>query len=401
MSAKKVEFCDAIESIEPGFACGDNLASGLAQLRMNNISREGIFDWSDIRRVPVEHKKLARFSLSNGDIAFNCTNSPELVGKAALFRRFREPLLFSNHFLRIRVRRDLFEPGFVAYWLQSSWRRGELQRLAVRWVNQATIRKEDLLQMRLPSPELADQRAITAALDSISALRHNRRYHLQLCDEFLPAVFLKAFGDPKTNPKRYPLVPAGELFDPIRGVKCGPFGSALKKHEYVAAGVPVWTMENVQANNFIEHGCAYITPEKYQELTAYDARNGDILISRAGTVGRMAVVRTRADKSIIHSNLIRLSLNRERLAPEYFVILMTYFGRRVARLKTGQEEAYTFMNTGTLEELPIPLPPVPEQKKFLELLRQHEAFRATQVEALRQADHLFQSLLHRAFNGAH
>jgi hypothetical protein len=38
------------------------------------------------------------------------------------------------------------------------------------------------------------------------------------------------------------------------------------------------------------------------------------------------------------------------------------------------------------------------QQKFAWLMQQQEQFRRTHVEALRQADHLFQTLLHRAFS---
>ena len=134
------------------------------------------------------------------------------------------------------------------------------------------------------------------------------------------------------------------------------------------------------------------------QLKAYSIVEGDVLISRAGTVGRMAIVRTRHQHSIMHSNLIRLALNRALVTPEYFVTLMTWFGSRVAKLKTGQEDAYTFMNTGTLAKLPIPLPPVDMQKRFVSFVRRREQLRATHVEALRQADHLFQTLLHQAFS---
>ena len=150
--------------------------------------------------------------------------------------------------------------------------------------------------------------------------------YLELNDTFLPAAFLQLFGDPATNPVGFPMMTVGTMFSKRRiGAKCGPFGSALKNHEYVAQGIPVWTMDNVGRNEFREEGCLYITPVKFDELEAYDATNGDILISRAGTVGRMAIVRTRHPRSIIHTNIIRLSLDSARCLPVYFTVLMTFF----------------------------------------------------------------------------
>ena len=49
-------------------------------------------------------------------------------------------------------------------------------------------------------------------------------------------------------------------------------------------------------------------------------------------------------------------------------------------------------------ELQIPLPPLPLQRKFAALVDRVERLRAVPREALRQAEHLFSSLLGRAFN---
>jgi len=43
----------------------------------------------------------------------------------------------------------------------------------------------------------------------------------------------------------------------------------LKKHEYRETGIPVWTMDNIQKNDFIERGCLYISEEKFIELKSY------------------------------------------------------------------------------------------------------------------------------------
>jgi type I restriction enzyme S subunit len=50
-----------------------------------------------------------------------------------------------------------------------------------------------------------------------------------------------------------------------------------------------------------------------------------------------------------------------------------------------------------LRATPIPVPKLAHQQRFADLVRGHERLRAAQRESLRQAEHLFQSLLQRAF----
>jgi len=61
--------------------------------------------------------------------------------------------------------------------------------------------------------------------------------------------------------------------------------------------------------------------------------------------------------------------------------------------------AYSFVNPRTLKLLKIPIPPLPLQQHFAHIVHQFERLRAQQREGERQAEHLFQTLLHRAFRG--
>ncbi len=140
------------------------------------------------------------------------------------------------------------------------------------------------------------------------------------------AIFIDMFGDPVRNEKGWKTIMLGELFD--EGVKCGPFGSALKRDEYKKNGIPVWTMDKNIDYRFVENGCLYISNDKYSELNAYAVKSGDIIISRAGTVGKMCVVNTKHNESIISTNLIKLSLTKKYIIPEYFVFLMKYFSKK-------------------------------------------------------------------------
>jgi len=123
-------------------------------------------------------------------------------------------------------------------------------------------------------------------------------------------------------------------------------------------------MDNITLKgDFIDSPSLWVSEYKYQELESYSVLDGDVIISRAGTVGKMGVVRSNSPRSIISTNLIRVRFN-EKLYPEYFVSLMTYCKGRVGNLKTGPDGAFTHMNTGVLSNLEFPYPPLELQRKY-------------------------------------
>jgi type I restriction enzyme, S subunit len=52
-----------------------------------------------------------------------------------------------------------------------------------------------------------------------------------------------------------------------------------------------------------------------------------------------------------------------------------------------------------LAELEVPIPDPNQQQKFAQNVKRYERLRAQQREAPRQAEHFFQTLLHKAFQG--
>ena len=94
-----VKLGDVITHVQPGFACGKRDSDGVVQLRMNNVTTGGRFNWDELTRIPSGFRDMSKHWLRPGDVLFNNTNSAELVGKSALFQGFVEPVVYSNHFL--------------------------------------------------------------------------------------------------------------------------------------------------------------------------------------------------------------------------------------------------------------------------------------------------------------
>ena len=78
---------------------------------------------------------------------------------------------------------------------------------------------------------------------------------------------------------------------------------------------------------------------------------------------------------------------------------MNYCKGRVGRLKTGPDGAFTHMNTGILDSLSFPYPPLPLQKQFAPIVEKIEAIKIKYQASLEELKNLYGSLSQRAFIG--
>ncbi len=262
------------------------------------------------------------------------------------------------------------------------------------------INRKALEGIFVPEIDYDEQKRIAHLLCSIEGLIARRKQHLQKLDDLLKSVFLEMFGDPIINPRKFPIRKMSEFYiNSKEGTKCGPFGSALKKDEFVDSGIPVWNMDNIDPKGrMIMPFRMWITKEKYDKLASYSVIDGDIIISRAGTVGKMCVARMNGEPAIISTNLIRLRLSDE-LQPLYVVFLMTFCKGRKGRLKTGADDAFTHMNTGILDKLEFPYPPITLQNQFTTIVEKVESIEYHYQQSLSDFEVFYGALSQKAFKG--
>jgi type I restriction enzyme S subunit len=303
-------------------------------------------------------------------------------------------------------------PIDTTYYIDSSttsedirWLYFALGSLRLTELNKATgipgLNRNDAYERKLLLPNSDQQRRIAAILDKADSIRRKRKKTLAMADELLKSIFLQVFGDPVNNAKGFSIDEIGSHLSKTRpGTQSGPFGSSLKKHEYVDDGVPVWGVDNVQQNCFVPEAKLFITDKKYEQLYRYNVYPGDVLISRAGTVGRMCIAKPPVKKSIISTNLVRVVLDAGSLLPEYFVSLFTYVPHRLGALKANNKDsAFTFLNPKTLKALRIPIPPIGLQEEYRLITQKIEKQVNTAASQLNGCDALFLSLSQRAFRG--
>jgi type I restriction enzyme, S subunit len=175
--------------------------SGVPNVGMGNI-QAGTLDLEEVRYVELSDEELEKFRLDPGDVLFNRTNSPELVGKAALVEDIGEAV-FASYLIRIQLDRSRAEPSFVAHWINSPWGRAWARRVKRDAIGQSNINASKLAAMPLPLPSLAEQRAIELGIaellhraDEIEARRADWAARVdELWERALEAAFTGALEE--------------------------------------------------------------------------------------------------------------------------------------------------------------------------------------------------------------
>lgn len=154
---------DLAELVEYGTSAKTGSDQGVPVLRMGNIV-EGELDWGNLKYLPTDHADFPKLLLRAGDVLFNRTNSPELVGKTAVYRASDPEASFASYLLRVRLKPGML-PEFFSAFLNSSYGRSWIASVVTQQVGQANVNGTKLRALRVPCPPLDEQARILAAIE--------------------------------------------------------------------------------------------------------------------------------------------------------------------------------------------------------------------------------------------
>lgn len=153
------------EKVEYGTSAKSKTEGGTPVLRMGNI-QDGRFVWDNLVYTDDE-AEISRYLLKHNDVLFNRTNSPELVGKSAIYKS-EMPAIFAGYLIRIHRNEDLLDADYLTYFLNSQIAFDYGKTVVISSVNQANINGSKLKSYPIPAPSLSEQKAIVAKLDDLS-----------------------------------------------------------------------------------------------------------------------------------------------------------------------------------------------------------------------------------------
>jgi len=130
-------------------------SSEVAVLRMGNI-QHGKLDFTNLKYLPKDHKEFPALFLKDGDLLFNRTNSPELVGKTAVYRSEFATCSYASYLIAVSFAEG-FIPEFASAYINSAYGRHWVKSVVVQQVGQANVNGSKLAALSVPLPPLAEQ----------------------------------------------------------------------------------------------------------------------------------------------------------------------------------------------------------------------------------------------------
>lgn len=135
-------------------------------LRMGNL-QNGEIDWSNLAYTSDE-EDIKKYLLKPGDILFNRTNSPELVGKTSIYRG-EMPAIYAGYLIKLDYEKNIVVGDYLNYYLNSSKAKEYYMQVKTDGVSQSNINAKKIGEFEIPLPSLPEQHEIVRLIDDLLA----------------------------------------------------------------------------------------------------------------------------------------------------------------------------------------------------------------------------------------
>lgn len=254
-------------------------------------------------------------------------------------------------------------------------------------------RSDFVKQIKVPLPSLEEQRRVAEVLDRADDLLEKRCRALRALDRLNQSIFLEMFGDPVRNPHRFASRPLEELIDPERKVTYG----IVQPGPHVADGVPYVRVMDMTQGSVRMTGLPRVAPEVAGRYKRSSIRQGDVLLSIRGGVGKVAIVPAGLDGANLTQGTARLAV--VDAASRFVAEALRTPGLQRWMKRREKGVAITGISLGDVKQIAMITPPRGMQDEFQHRVNQVDRLSVTAMASSETLRELHSSLESRAFTG--
>lgn len=340
-------------------------------IRITDINDKGELNEDFVSPISYEEKHV----LQDGDIVFARTGAT--VGKAYCYHSSDEKYVYAGYLIRLRPNRKIVLPDYIFYYTKS---KNYLDFISASQVAaaQPNVNAEKYSNLEIPLPPLEEQNRIVKILDEkfsqLETIKTNAQNNLENAKDLFQSQLTKAFSNTTWEKKK-----VSEISENLDSKRIPITKNVRKTGQYPYYG----------ASGIVDYVEDYIFDGKFL-LVSEDGAN---LLARTYPIAFIA-----EGKFWVNNHAHILSF-KDEITMKFVELFFSNLD--ISPYVTGM--AQPKFNQASLNNIEIPLPPLPEQKRIVkELDTLSEKVRQLQeiyTKQIANCADLKQSLLQKAFEG--
>ena len=343
-----------------------------------------------------EERRLAEVAngftaFEEGDVLFAKITPCMQNGKAALARNLANGIgRGSTEFYVLRPgHRVLGE--YVWHFVRQPRFREAAKRSFTGTAGQQRVPRSFVENALIPLPPLDEQRRIVDILNRAARIEALRVRAAELLREFVPALFVKMFGDPVENPMGWRTEPLGGV------ILNGPQNGLYRPKSAYGSGTPILRIDGFYEGRVTDPACWQRVRLDRATVKKFALRKDDIVINRVNSrpfLGKSAIIPDIEEPTVFESNMMRIGLDPSQILPE-FLISMLQIGSIKNQLCVNAKEAInqSSINQTDVLQLLVVAPPLALQCRYAEIVEVARAVARVRESSARTAAALMASLM--------
>lgn len=313
---------------------------------------------------------------------------PEPVGRACLIPEIGCRMITAVDCSIIRFK-EIVLPKLFIYYTQSATYNRDVNNLTTGTTRKRISRK-NLESILIPIPPLEEQERIVEELDCLSGVIEKKKQQLKELDALAQSIFYEMFGNPVENDRGWEVKKLGEVcskltdgsHNPPKGVDCSDF--------YMLSS------QNVFNDKIDISTVRYLTKDDFErENRRTKVKEGDILLTIVGTIGRCALVKAPL-KNITLQRSVAVLTPKEILNSIYFIYVLRLMNQVLEREARGVAQKGIYLNQ--LSNIIILVPPLELQQQFADKIELIEKQKELIRKSIEEVEMLFNSRMEYYFN---
>ena len=275
---------------------------------------------------------------------------------------------------------------YLYYYLNSSIFQKYIKNVGSR-AAQAGFNKKELNKLEIDLPTLDKQKIIVENLQKIQNIISNKEYQIAALDNLIKSLFVEMFKNVKETIK------LGDCCS----VHARIGWQALTKSEHMQKGEYMLITGTDFKDNEIDYStCVYVSKERYEMDKNITLKNNDILITKDGTIGKVAIIHNLIKPATLNSGIFvvrpKRIFNKDYIT---YIFKGPLFAEFINKSKTGATIKH--LNQKHLVEFDIPIPSIDLQNKFAEFVNQIDKQKFEIQNSLNKMKELYETMMNKYF----